>query len=401
MQLHPVRILSVFNHYVEHGGEAIAVEAIYSALSQVYEVEKCEFRSEDWLGSEAPPKWKQALWMMRNPQSVKKLRDAHAHFHPDFWLVHNVFPVASGAVYSEARRLGVPLIQYVHNFRPFSVNGYLWAGDRLAAGGLSKNYWQEIYAGAWQHSRAKTAWLAAILLWGHTAGWWRGVRTWIAISEFMRQKFISAGVPAADIFTLRHYWKPKETRSSSEGTHFLFLGRLTEAKGITVLLDAWELLERRCGASTPKLLIGGDGPLRALVIEKAERMKSVTFAGTLSGAAKKQAFDQARAVIVPSISWEALGLIVYEAYDHYRPVLVARSGGLPEVVVDSETGLIHDPGNTEQLIEHVLKLQNDNQSAEEMGCRGRLWLEAHANESEWRKGFAVIAEHARKPGSVP
>jgi glycosyltransferase involved in cell wall biosynthesis len=396
-----VKILSVFNHYVEHGGEAIAVEAIYSALSQDYEVEKCEFRSEEWMGPDAPPKWKQALWMMRNPQSVKKLREAQARFHPDFWLIHNIFPVASGAVYSEARRLGVPLVQYVHNFRPFSVNGYLWAGDRSAPGGLSKNYWQEISAGAWQHSRAKTAWLGAILLWGHTVGWWRGVKTWIAISEFMRQKFVSAGIPAGDIFTLRHYWNPRETPSSQIGSHFLFLGRLTEAKGINVLLDAWEILERRDGGSAPKLLIGGDGPLRSLVVEKAERMKSVTFAGTLSGAAKKQAFDEARAVIVPSISWEALGLVVYEAYDHYRPVLVARSGGLPEVVVDSKTGFIHDPGNTEQLVEHVLELQNDPRRAEEMGRRGRSWLESHADESEWRKDFARIVAHALKTDSLP
>lgn len=389
-----MKILSVFNEYLEHGGEAIAVDAIYSVLATMYEVEKCDFRSSDWLGSDAPPKWKQALWMMHNPQSAKKLQEAQARFHPDVWLVHNIFPVGSGAVYSEAQRLGVPLIQYVHNFRPFSVNGYLWAGDRLAPGGLAKNYWREIFAGAWQDSRAKTAWLGAILLWGHSRGWWRGVRTWIAISEFMRQKFISAGVPAGDIFTLRHYWNPKQTQPPQTGSHFLFLGRLTEAKGINVLLDAWEILERRFGASAPKLLIGGDGPLRSLVIKKAERMKSVTFAGVLSGAAKKQAFDEARAVIVPSISWEALGLVVYEAYDHYRPVLVARSGGLPEVVADSETGFIHDPGSSGQLVEHVLELQKDSKRAEEMGRRGRSWLEANAGESEWRRDFARIARSA-------
>jgi glycosyltransferase involved in cell wall biosynthesis len=395
-----MRILNIFNDYLERGGEAQAVDAICESLGHIADLERCEFRSSDWLGSDAPPRWKQALWMIRNPESVKKLRDAQASFQPDFWLVHNVFPVASGAVYSEARRLGVPLIQYVHNFRPFSVNGYLWAGDRLAVGGLSKNYWQEVRAGAWQHSRAKTAWLGAILLWGHTTGWWRGVRTWIAISEFMRQKFISAGVPAGDIFTLRHYWKPKQTRSPSNWTHFLFLGRLTEAKGINVLLDAWEILDRRYGASAPKLLIGGDGPLRRVVVARAERLQSVTYAGPLSGAVKEEALRDARAMIVPSIWWEPLGLVVYEAYDYARPVLAADSGGLSEIVVSGETGLIHDPGNSEQLANQVMQLEADDRCRQEMGRCGRSWLEAHANESEWRRGFAAIAEHALKAESL-
>lgn len=389
-----MKILNIFNQYLERGGEEIAVDAICDALSQVHEIERCDFPSSDWTKSDAPPKWKQALWMMHNPEAVKTLRRFQAQFDPQVWLVHNAFPVGSGAVFTEAKRQGIPLIQYVHNFRPFSVSGYLWADNRPAEGGLSKNYWQEIAAGAWQHSRAKTAWLALILLSGHARGWWRSVSAWVAISEFMRQKFISAGVPANKIFTLRHYWRPKQIRSSNPGTHFLFMGRLTEAKGINVLLDAWEMLERRYGNSAPKLLIGGDGPLRAAVVARVERMKSVTFAGHLADNAKQEAFQNARAVIVPSISWEALGLIVYEAYDYYRPVLVARSGGLPEVVVDSETGLIHEPGNAEQLVEQVLELAGKEQRSDEMGDRGRVWLEANAAESEWQRGFSAIAEYA-------
>jgi glycosyltransferase involved in cell wall biosynthesis len=396
-----MKILNVFNCHVERGGEAIAVDAICDSLSHIAELERCDFSSVDWLKPDAPARWKQAIRMIRNPESLAKLRGLQIRFQPDFWLLHNVFPIGSAAIYPEARQLGVPIIQYIHNFRPFSVSGYLWAGNRLAPEGLVKNFWPEVRAGAWQNSRAKTAWLALILLGAHGAGWWRIPKTWIAISDFMRDKFVSAGIPAKSIFTLRHFWTPKQPPPSHEGTHFLFLGRLTEAKGINVLLEAWQILEQRYGTSAPRLLIGGDGPLRSDVAAKVERMKCVTFAGELSGAAKQQAFDQARAIIAPSISWEALGLVVYEAYDYYRPVLVARSGGLPEVVVEPETGLIHEPGNAEQLVEHVLELQKDSRRAEEMGRRGRAWLEAHANESDWQSHFSAIAESALKANSLP
>src|SRR2546430_15379220 len=142
-----MRILNIFSHYLERGGEAHAVEAICESLSQVLDLRRCEFFSADWTGPTAPAKWKQALWMIRNPESLRKLRACERSFRSDVWLVHNVLPVGSVAVYSEAERLGIPVIQYIHNFRPFSAGGDLWAGNRVAPGGLSKNYWQEIRHG--------------------------------------------------------------------------------------------------------------------------------------------------------------------------------------------------------------------------------------------------------------
>ena len=64
------------------------------------------------------------------------------------------------------------------------------------------------------------------------------------------------------------------------------------------------------------------------------------------------------------------------------------------MVVDSETGLIHEPGNAEQLVEHVLQLQEDNQRAQEMGRRGRRWLEANAGDANWQSGFSAVMSHA-------
>jgi glycosyltransferase involved in cell wall biosynthesis len=394
-----MRILNIFNHYLEPGGEAWAVDAICASLSEIHDLRRCEFFSSGWTGADAPAKWKQALWMFRNPKSLDELRRCEQLGRSDLWLVHNILPVGSLAVYPEAQRQDVPIVQYVHNFRPFSVSGYLWANNKVATGGLSKNYWSEIRHGAWQNSRAKTALLALALTMGHALGYWRNVRAWIAISEFMRARFVAAGVPSHKIFTLRHFWNPRPTGNGSGGRGYVFLGRLVEAKGVNVLLDAWQILERRYGPSTPPLLIGGDGPLRSVVISRAERMQAVTFGGQISGSAKQEALKGSRAVIVPSISWEALGLTVYEAYDYSRPVLVANSGGLGEVVVEGKTGFVHQPGNADELAEHVMKMENEPARARDMGRCGRSWLEVNASELQWRKGFAAIAEYAVRADS--
>ncbi|MBA3544344.1 MAG: glycosyltransferase [Chthoniobacterales bacterium] len=391
-----MKILNVFNRYLERGGEEEAVEQICDSLAKVVDLTRCDFASADWQGPGAPGMWQQALRMIHNPASAAKLEACEKSRQSDAWLVHNVFPVGSGAVYSEAKKLGIPVIQYLHNFRPFSVNGYLWAGESLALGGLEKNFWREVKHGAWQDSRAKSAWFALVLSLGHKLGWWKNVRAWIAVSEFMRGKFIEAGVPSAEIFTLRHYWRPQPVPPPNVGQHFLYLGRLTEAKGIKMLIGTWELLERQT-STAPRLVIAGDGPLRSFVEAKVERMSAVTYAGELSGAAKAAALAGARALIVPSLWWEGLGLVVYEAYDYARPVLTARSGGLMEIVAEGETGWLHEPGNIEQLAAQVRQLEENPALGRERGAAGRRWLLQNADEKEWQQGFLKIAGYAMVP----
>ncbi len=389
-----MKILNIFNHYLEKGGEAHAVAAICDSLAQVSDLERLEFSSSDWAGPNAPPRWQQAVKMIRNPQSLRLLHTVQARSAADCWLVHNVFPVGSAAIYREARRLEVPIVQYLHNYRPFSVNSYLWADGQLAPQGLTRNYWPEIAAGAWQDSRLRTAWFAGVLSLMHALGWWQSVKVWIAVSEFVRDRFVEAGIPAERVVTLRHFWRPQAGARASAGEHYLYLGRLTDAKGVRVLLDAWEIMEAEMKEATPALLIAGSGPLERQVRERAARTKSVKFLGEISGEHKMHALESARAIVVPSLWWEPLGLVVYEGYDYSLPVLAARSGGLAEIVREGQTGLLHTPGDAAELSRHVLELERNCSLAMEMGVAGRRWLEENANETDWQRRFLEIAHSA-------
>ena len=305
------------------------------------------------------------------------------------------FPGRLGGDLCRSQAHWIPIIQYLHNFRPFSVNGALWAGGQIQPGGLCGNYWPEIKHAAWQNSRLKTACLATVLSIMQMLNWLKSVKAWIAISGFVRDKFITADIRPEDIFMLRYFWRTRDCDpAGSTNAHYLFLGRLIEAKGIFPLLEAWKILENETSGACPRLLIAGGGPLRDEVISRTERMKAVQYVGELHGDAKDQAIKNARALVVPSVWWEPLGLVVYEAYEAYRPVLAAMSGGLPEIVLDGRTGFLHQPGNAEQLAAHVRQLEADDRARLGMGQRGRIWLEKNANEAEWRQTFSTIAAHA-------
>jgi glycosyltransferase involved in cell wall biosynthesis len=67
---------------------------------------------------------------------------------------------------------------------------------------------------------------------------------------------------------------------------------------------------------------------------------------------------------------------------------------LPEIVLDGETGLLHEPGNAEQLARQVMQLEADTGTRQEMGMQGRVWLEQNADENRWREKFSQIHTHA-------
>ena len=92
-------------------------------------------------------------------------------------------------------------------------------------------------------------------------------------------------------------------------------------------------------------------------------------------------------MIAPSLWWEPLGLVTYEAYDYSKPMLAAASGGLSETVQHGTTGMLHRPGNAGELAEQILLLESNSSRRLEMGRRGREWLLANTGRTDWLRKF--------------
>lgn len=378
----------------------MSVERIANCLRKHHLVFHCYFDSEDLAkrGKSPPVLVSQALAMLYNSGSVRRFKRQIEASRPDLILMHNVFPVGSIGIYHAALKSGVPVIQYIHNFRPFSVNGYLWGNHRLMDGGLRKNFLPEILAGSWQNSRIRTAWYAGVILLMHRLGIYRQMTGWIAISQFMKDAFVAAGILEDKIHLLPHSWNLKPTDEinghASEALPgeptILFLGRLTEAKGLRVLIEAWKKVE----AERPvgRLIIGGDGPLAEWVAGQQAEMQRMEFSGFVSGDRKIELLRQCRALVVPSVWWEPLGLVVYEAYQYHRPVIAARSGGLTESVQEGQTGWLYDAPDVEALKECLIAALDDGVEASRRGALGRLWLEQNTGEKAWLEHFEAMAD---------
>jgi glycosyltransferase involved in cell wall biosynthesis len=308
-------------------------------------------------------------------------------------------------LYFYLSRCGIPLIQYIHNFRPFSVNGYCWGNGKLLPQGLQQNFFPEILAGAWQDSIFKTAWYGFLIWLQHRLGVYKRIHGWIAISNFMKERFIEGGIEESRIQVISHSWQPQCSLADlpvaeleENEPAFLFLGRLSDEKGLRILLDAWEIFEK----SSPNghLMIAGDGPMKEEVRQRCEGMRHASYLGFQTGDAKAQLLRDCTALIVPSIWWEPSGLVLYEAYDFGKPVLAARSGGIIDHVEDGITGWLHEPGDIAMLASQMLEVGGSSDACRRRGINGRKYL-LERGASVWNHEFdafvgRIVAEEKCK-----
>jgi len=400
-----VRILHVFNRYLMPGGEENVVRQIDARLRLRHPVACCNFESSDWVGPGAPSKLQQGLKLFYNTASRARFEAVQRESQAQVALFHNLYPVASPSLYKSAKDSGLPVVQFLHNYRPFSVSGTLYADGKMMPEALEGDFSREVMSGAWQGSVVKSALFALLLKLLQRSGWLGSISHWVAISEFMRQKLMQhAGIPAGKIVTLRHCWDALETLPQREDAgEYLFLGRLVEVKGITMLLQAWHELRLQLGERCPRLVIAGDGEQREEVEQACAVNPAIRYAGQLGGVAKAEALRTCRALLAPSTWWEPLGLVVYEAYDFGKPVIAARAGGLGETVQDGETGFHHEPGDVAALVQQVLSMEA--MTAEQrlaMGDAGRAWLLTNASPQQWNMQMdQLLAEAASVGAAVP
>ena len=198
----------------------------------------------------------------------------------------------------------------------------------------------------------------------------------ICVSEAARQRLVAGGLPVARLVVIPdfvdcHHFDPADAPAASKDPRptVVSVGRLSPEKGHAVLLAAMGQVV----AAIPqaRLVVCGEGKERSSLKELTEAeglSASVEFAGFVPDV--RTALWVADIFAMPSLS-EGLGVAALEAMAMAKPVVASRTGGLPEVVADGETGLLVAPGDRGSLARAVISLLEDPSRARAMGEAGR------------------------------
>lgn len=243
--------------------------------------------------------------------AAERPRLVHAHFATDGLLA---LPLAE--------RLGVPLVTTLHGFDVSRSRAALLGSGRLS--------WVR-YALAGGRLRRRGA-------------------LFLAVSDAIRAKALAAGFPPERLVTHRNGVDLARfaARAEAEPGLVLHVGRLVEKKGTALLLEAMAAIAGR-------LVVIGDGPLRAQLERQAGPLgERVRFLGNLPPDEVGRWMARAWVLAAPSVTArdgdsEGLPTVVAEAAAASLPVVVSDHSGLPEAVVEGETGFIVPEGDSAAL----------------------------------------------------
>jgi len=159
--------------------------------------------------------------------------------------------------------------------------------------------------------------------------------------------------------------------------YILAMGRLVQQKGFELLIKGFA----KADTPTHHLFIAGDGPeygaLEALIVEKRLQAR-VHLLGKTDRTTTAALFAGCSFFVLPSRQ-EPMGIVNLEAMAAGKAVLASRVGGVPEIVIDGETGILIPPANPDALASGIARLATDGPLRTRLGCAGRH----RAHEFRW------------------
>lgn len=196
----------------------------------------------------------------------------------------------------------------------------------------------------------------------------------------------SWGFDATKIAVIPHgefsyYSRLARKKEEHVGDCILFFGRISDYKGIEVLLEAFGQIVKR--HPTAKLMLAGSGDLAKYRGQLAAlpQQQVIVVNRWIADEEIHQFFVQAQFVVLPYIDATQSGVIA-AAYGFGLPVIASRVGGLAEQVVDGTTGFLVQPGNVEELAERCIKLLDDSELVRQLGENALAFSQ---EELSWEK----------------
>lgn len=170
--------------------------------------------------------------------------------------------------------------------------------------------------------------------------------------------------------------------SASEGLKLVFVGRLDPIKGVPILFDALEVVHK--ARSDVTLDIVGGGSLKDELEARAKNIPGITFHGYLSQDEVAHRIEASDCLILPSFA-EGLPVVYMEALASARPAIATDVAGVSELIVNNETGLLVEAGDSDQLAQAILTMANSPDKRREMGLAGRQRVAKEFNIREEAK----------------
>lgn len=372
-----MRVLVAHNHYrssAPSGEDQVFQNEVALLRRHGIEVSIFERFNDDIDDSSLAGRLRVAHETAWSDRSYRDLQLLIRSSRPDVVHFHNTFPVISPSAYAACRDNGIPVVQTLHNFRLICPGGLLLRNgtpcEECVGAGLFPALRHRCYRGSLPATGA-LVWMLLFNRWRDTYG--SLVNRYIALTDFAAERLIAGGLPRERVTIKPNFVSDIQVPGDGQGGYVVYVGRLSEEKGVRTLLSAWKMVQH------VPLKILGDGPLRKSLEECASRENlPIQFLGYCNRRTVVETVSRAAFQIVPSEWYEGFPMVIADAYALGTPIVASRIGSLEEIVEEGTTGTRFEAGNAADLATKVKGLWHDHSqcSALRQGAR-------HAFESKF------------------
>ncbi len=322
-------------------------------------------------GSGVAGKIRAAANIMYSFEARRKFERFVERITPDIVHLNNFAHQISPSILHVLKRRRIPAVMTMHDYKMVCPSYQMFSGgspcERCKGGAY---YWcsvRKCTKGSYAKSFINTL---EMYLHHRIMGIYGHIHTFISPSRFLAEKVREMGLKGnfrylpnfIDIDDL-----PPCDQVSGRGC--VYVGRLSHEKGLLTLLEAVKGLD-------VELTIIGEGPLKAEMEKKIEREKIVnaSLLGYMTGSALREQICKSKFMVLPSEWYENNPRTIIESFCLGKPVLGARIGGIPELVVDDRTGRTFTPGNAGDLREKIIMMGSSTRLSE-FGNNARRFVE--------------------------
>ncbi|MDG3087037.1 glycosyltransferase family 4 protein [Vibrio hannami] len=306
---------------------------------------------------------KTAINFIHNKDACTKMQALLEQEKPDLVHFHNIYHQLTPSVIKVAKKFGCKTVLTAHDSKIVCPNYTMYRDGKTCEKCLHGSFLNATRYRCQEGSLAKSALLTAEALYQKFSKNYSYLDAIVAPSAFLGN-LIKQKLPDARIEVIVNGVDENVAfEESTDKGYFLYLGRLSDVKGVHTLAKAHQLMEHNA-----ELRIVGDGPLYNKI---KQSYPSAQLYGFQSGEALINLIKGAKAVVVPSEWSENCSMSVLEALAYGKPVIGSRIGGIPEQIRDGIDGYLFEAANPIDLAKKMDQLVIDKSASIEMGKNAR------------------------------
>lgn len=310
----------------------------------------------------------------------------------DFAHINVIHHYITPTILKILKKKNIPIIWTLHEYTPICPDSIFVSHGRIC---------EKCYGGAFYncitHSCKKGSYLASTVAalenYIHKyLNYYAYVDHYICPSVFHYEKFKTFNFFNDKLVQLYHGYDfteieaAKSTPTSGTEKYIVFVGRLEKIKGPHTLLKAMQL----CPNIQLKLIGSGTQETALKDFKRMHNINNATFLGKKNKQETLQIINGAEFLICPSECYEVLGFTVVEAMALSKPVIGSAIGGIPEMVINNDTGLLFEYGNVEQLADAIKLLYGDKDSIVKMGENANRHINQLINNEKHFEGLQKL-----------